>query len=73
LFGEGGWAYEVFADDNAALGRKLVEEIGAEKVKVLGAERGYHAACVVDGAFGLRDGESMVAILEEMGEGETGS
>jgi hypothetical protein len=32
-------AYEVFADDNAALGHVLVEEVGAGKVKVWGVGR----------------------------------
>ena len=54
------------------MGEKLEEEAGAGKVRILGVEREYHAACIVDGAFGLRDGESTRAILEWMGEGKTG-
>jgi hypothetical protein len=50
-----------------------VEEVGAGKVRVWGVEKEYHAACIVDGAFGLRDGESTRAILEWMGEGKTES
>jgi hypothetical protein len=53
-------AYEVFGDDNAALRRKLVEEVGARRVRNLGVEREYHAACIVDGALGLKDGKSTV-------------
>jgi hypothetical protein len=42
------------------------------KVRILGVVREYHAACIVDWAFGLKDWESTKAILEWMGDAKTG-
>jgi acetyl esterase/lipase len=63
-------AWEVFLDDVVEFFERLKEETGpGTKVDLVVGRKEVHCACIVDGAFGLQEGDTAMAISSWISDG----